>query len=92
MPQGDKSAYTAKQRREAEHIAEGYIKRGGRGTKRKSAPGAPSTPMKVAERTPAPEGKPAVPRQRRKAGKLAASELQADACLILRSAMDFVIF
>jgi plasmid stabilization system protein ParE len=28
MPQGDKSAYTAKQRREAEHIAEGYIKRG----------------------------------------------------------------
>jgi plasmid stabilization system protein ParE len=28
MPQGDKRAYTAKQRREAGHIADGYMKRG----------------------------------------------------------------
>ena len=28
MPQGDKSAYTDKQRREAGHIADGYMKRG----------------------------------------------------------------
>jgi plasmid stabilization system protein ParE len=28
MPQGDKSAYTARQRREADHIAKGYEKRG----------------------------------------------------------------
>src|SRR3954465_4511832 len=28
MPRGDKSAYTDKQKREAEHIAEGYEKRG----------------------------------------------------------------
>src|SRR5689334_19806068 len=28
MPQGDKSKYTDKQKRKAEHIAEGYIKRG----------------------------------------------------------------
>ena len=28
MPQGDKSSYTAKQRRQAEHIEEGYEKRG----------------------------------------------------------------
>ena len=28
MPQGDKSAYTDKQRRKAEHIEEGYEKRG----------------------------------------------------------------
>ena len=28
MPQGDKGAYTAKQKRKAEHIAEGYEKRG----------------------------------------------------------------
>src|SRR5215210_6614830 len=28
MPQGDKSAYTDKQKREAEHIEEGYEKRG----------------------------------------------------------------
>ena len=28
MPQGDKSAYTGKQKRKAEHIAEGYSKRG----------------------------------------------------------------
>jgi plasmid stabilization system protein ParE len=28
MPQGDKGAYTAKQKRKAEHIEEGYEKRG----------------------------------------------------------------
>lgn len=28
MPIGDKSAYTEKQKRQAEHIAEGYEKRG----------------------------------------------------------------
>ncbi len=28
MPQGDKDAYTAKQKRKAEHIAEGYEARG----------------------------------------------------------------
>ena len=28
MPRGDKSSYTDKQERKAEHIAEGYVKRG----------------------------------------------------------------
>ena len=28
MPRGDKSAYTGKQKRQAEHIEEGYEKRG----------------------------------------------------------------
>jgi hypothetical protein len=28
MPRGDKSAYTSKQKRKAEHIEEGYMKRG----------------------------------------------------------------
>ena len=28
MPRGDKSAYTNKQKRQAEHIEEGYVKRG----------------------------------------------------------------
>lgn len=28
MPRGDKSAYTAKQQRQAEHIEDGYKKRG----------------------------------------------------------------
>ena len=28
MPQGDKSSYTDKQKRKAEHIAEGYVQRG----------------------------------------------------------------
>lgn len=28
MPRGDKSSYTSKQKRKAEHIAEGYEKRG----------------------------------------------------------------
>lgn len=36
MPQGDKSSYTSKQKRKAEHIEEGYEKRG--------------TPKKEAER------------------------------------------
>ena len=36
MPRGDKSAYTSKQKRQAEHIEEGYEKRG--------------TPKKEAER------------------------------------------
>ena len=36
MPQGDKSRYTSKQKRQAEHIEEGYEKRG--------------TPMKEAKR------------------------------------------
>ncbi len=36
MPRGDKSAYTGKQKRQAEHIEEGYEKRG--------------TPKKEAER------------------------------------------
>jgi hypothetical protein len=30
MPQGDKSSYSAKQKRQAEHIAQGYKKRGTR--------------------------------------------------------------
>ncbi|WP_114228507.1 MULTISPECIES: plasmid stabilization protein [Sphingomonas] len=34
MPQGDKSAYTAKQRREAQHIADNYVTSG---TSRKEA-------------------------------------------------------
>jgi plasmid stabilization system protein ParE len=28
MPQGDKSAYTGKQKRKAQHIEEGYVERG----------------------------------------------------------------
>lgn len=37
MPQGDKTAYTAKQKRKAAHIAEGYRKRGA-GPGRAAAP------------------------------------------------------
>ena len=33
MPKGDKSAYTAKQKRKAEHIEEGYEKKAGAGRK-----------------------------------------------------------
>ncbi len=36
MPRGDKSAYTGKQKRKAEHIAEGYEKRGVSATTAKS--------------------------------------------------------
>jgi hypothetical protein len=38
MPRGDKSAYTDKQKRQAEHIEEGYEDRGRTGS-RSGAPG-----------------------------------------------------
>ncbi len=41
MPQGDKSAYSDKQKRKAEHIEEGYEKRGSARTKPNAAPGPP---------------------------------------------------
>ena len=44
MPRGDKSSYTDKQKRKAEHIEEGYKKRGvAQATKPSGAPGRPST-------------------------------------------------
>ena len=39
MPRGDKGAYTDKQKRQAEHIEEGYKKRASRRTKQRRAPG-----------------------------------------------------
>lgn len=41
MPRGDKSSYTAKQKRKAEHIEEGYEKRGIGETKPNAGPGRP---------------------------------------------------
>ncbi len=43
MPRGDKSSYTSKQKRQAEHIEEGYEKRGTSKKKRNAAPGQRST-------------------------------------------------
>ncbi len=54
MPRGDKSSYTGKQKREAEHIEEGYEKRG---TSHEEAErrawgkvGNPSSPLSVSGR------------------------------------------
>ena len=41
MPRGDKSSYTDKQKRQAEHIEEGYEHRGFRRRKPNGAPGQP---------------------------------------------------
>ena len=41
MPRGDKSSYTDKQKRQAEHIEEGYESRGVRIKRQNDAPGLP---------------------------------------------------
>jgi len=41
MPRGDKSTYTDKQKRKAEHIADSYEDRGTRPKRRNGAPGRP---------------------------------------------------
>ncbi|BCG96772.1 hypothetical protein MesoLj131a_56360 [Mesorhizobium sp. 131-2-1] len=46
MPRGEKSKYTGKQERKADHIAEGYEK------KRNVVPGRPSTKTMAAARKP----------------------------------------
>jgi hypothetical protein len=53
MPQGDKSAYTDKQKRKAEQIEEGYEDRGVSEKKPNAAPGPPSTRKVVVARNQA---------------------------------------
>jgi hypothetical protein len=43
MPRGDKSKYTDKEKRQAEHIEEGYLERGVPRRKPSAAPGPRST-------------------------------------------------
>ena len=50
MPRGDKGAYTDKQKRKAEHIEEGYEKRGVSTKEAESAPGRRSTRRTAAAR------------------------------------------
>jgi hypothetical protein len=50
MPRGDKSAYTDKQKRQAEHIEEGYEHRGVPGAKLSAARGQLSTRRPAAAR------------------------------------------
>jgi hypothetical protein len=53
MPQGDKSAYTDKQKRKAEHIEEGYEDRGVSEKRPSAAPGPPSTRKAAGAKNPA---------------------------------------
>ena len=53
MPRGDKSKYTDKQERKADHIAEGYEKRGVPEHEAAAGPGQPSTKMMAAAKRPA---------------------------------------
>ena len=50
MPRGDKSKYTDKQERKADHIAEGYEKQGVSEKKLSVAHGPPSTRTMAAEK------------------------------------------
>ena len=50
MPRGDKSKYTDKQERKADHIAEGYEKRGFQSRRPSAGRGQPSTKMTAAAR------------------------------------------
>jgi hypothetical protein len=54
MPRGDKSSYTDKQKRQAEHIEEGYEQRGVPQREASAAPGQPSTRKPTAARRAAP--------------------------------------
>ena len=74
MPRGDKSKYTDKQERKADHIAEGYEKRGVPRRKPSGAPGPPSTRTTAAARSRADQDEARTPdiRQRTKAAALAA--------------------
>ena len=61
MPRGDKSAYTDKQKRKAEHIEESYEDRGVRMRKPSAAPGRPSTRKAVVATSPVPDAVALIP-------------------------------
>ena len=73
MPRGDKSSYTDKQKRQAEHIEEGYEQLGVSPRKPSGAPGRRSTRKPVAARRervrPRQEGQPRFLAQRRTPGR-----------------------
>ena len=75
MPRG---AYTAKQERKAEHIEEGYEKRGVSKERQRSALGGRSTSRIMAARTPAMGGRPAAAKPPRRVGKHAGGAATAD--------------
>ena len=56
MPRGDKSKYTEKQKRQADHIARGYQERGHRSPKPKNVPGQRSIKSVVAEKNKGDRG------------------------------------
>jgi bacterioferritin len=57
MPQGDKSSYTDKQKRQAEHIEAGYEKKASARKPRKHGLGPPSTNSPAAAKRAAPAGR-----------------------------------
>jgi hypothetical protein len=56
MPRRDKSSYTDKQKRQAEHTRTATRSVASRTRKRNAAPGRPSTPRRMAARSQAPAG------------------------------------
>ncbi len=66
MPRGDKSKYTDKQERKADHIAEGYEKRGVPEQEAERRPGQPSTKRMAAARSPAGLAAASLPAIRRR--------------------------
>lgn len=71
MPQGDKSAYTGKQKRKAEHIEEGYEKRGlGKGEAERRAWATVNKESGGGEKSGSGRGKPESHASSRKGGHL----------------------
>ncbi len=77
MPQGDKSSYTSKQKRQAQHIEEGYEKRGTSKKEAERRAGPPSTRKPAVAKRAAPDGAKASATQPR--AKAAASRIPAAA-------------
>ena len=71
MPRGDKSAYTSKQKRQAEHIEEGYEKRGVKKTEAESRAWATVNKMEGGgKKSGSGRGKPVNKAPAKKGGKL----------------------
>ena len=70
MPRGDKSSYTGKQKRRAEHIEEGYEHRGVSHKKRSGGPGPPSTRKPGGKKSGSGRGKTENRSASRKGGRL----------------------
>lgn len=87
MPRGDKSAYTDKQKRQAQHIEDGYEKRGvGRDEAERRAWATVNKESGGGNRSGSGRGKPDTHQSPRRGAEAAASRLAADRSAAARKA------